>query len=431
MSRKKVEAGDEVEIILKDGTRYKGILMPRPALYKDDHVVLKLPNGYNIGIEKKKVKEIKLVKKYEEKKAKKEKTKKNPSLPNVLLISCGGTISSRVDYRTGGVYADYTAEDFVAMCPELAEIANIDAKQLMQIMSEDMNHEEWIKIAEAVFDALQRYDGVVVTQGTDTLHYTTAALSFFLRNIGKPVIVTGAQRSIDRPSSDAFMNLICSVIAAKSDLAGVYCCMHGTINDDFCYLLRGTKVRKMHTSRRDAFRPINDLPMAKIFPSGKLELIQSCPKRTNNIGKLEAFFEPKVALVYVYPGMDPEIISFYRKKKFKGLVLAATALGHVPTSKKRYSLIPELKKAIADGMIVVIASQTLYGRVHPYVYTNLRKLSMELGCVFASDMLPEAAYIKLGWLLGKYRDKEKIKELMQYNFAGEINDRHLPDMFLF
>ena len=422
--------GDRVRITTKEAI-FEGILMPRPELFEKGITVLKLDNGYNVGIINKKIKQIKILKKYKEKRKISGKLKFKKGLPTVTILSCGGTISSRVDYRTGGVYADYTAEDFVAMCPELAEIANIDAKQLMRIMSEDMNHEEWIKIAEAVFDALQRYDGVVVTQGTDTLHYTTAALSFFLRDIGKPVIVTGAQRSIDRPSSDAFMNLICSVIAAKSNLAGVYCCMHGTINDDFCYLLRGTKVRKMHTSRRDAFRPINDLPMAKVFPDGKLEFIQSCPKRTDNIGKLEAFFEPKVALVYVYPGMDPEIISFYRKKKFKGLVLAATALGHVPTSKIEYSLVPELKKAIADGMIVVIASQTLYGRVHPYVYTNLRKLSMGLGCIFAGDMLPEVAYVKLGWLLGKYRDKEKIEELMQHNLAGEINDRHIPDMFLF
>jgi len=427
----KARVGDEVEISLKDGTKYRGILMPRPALYKEDHVVLKLPNGYNIGIEKKKVKEIKLVKKYEEKKAKKERPKRNPSLPNVLLINCGGTISSRVDYRTGAVHADYTAEDFVEMCPELAKIANIDAIQLMQVMSEDMTYEEWIKIAETVFDKIQHYEGIVITHGTDTLHYTTTALSFFLRDIGKPIIVTGAQRSIDRPSSDAFINLICSVVAAKSDLAGVYCCMHGTINDDFCYLLRGTKVRKMHTSRRDAFRPINDFPVAKVFPDGKIEFTQTAPKRTNKVGKLEAFFEPKIGLVFVHPGMDPEIISFYRKKKFKGLVLAATALGHVPTNKEGYSLIPELKKAIGDGMVVVIASQTLYGRVHPYVYANLRKLSMELGCVFANDMLPEVAYVKLGWLLGKYKDKEKVKDEMQKNIAGEINERHLPSMFLY
>ena len=254
--------GDTVRITTADEA-LAGIILPRPEILKGDFIVLKLENGYNIGIDKKKIKKIGLVKKGAPPKAPKIKIKHDPRLPKVSILSYGGTISSKVDYRTGGVYADLTAEDFVAMCPELEKIANLKAKMEMSMMSEDFNWDVWARIAEDVEKELNAgADGVVVTQGTDTLHYTTAALSFFLKDLCKPVIVTASQRSIDRGSSDAFQNLICAVKAAGHfDGAGVYSCLHGSTNDDYCLLIRGVKLRKMHTSRRDAFRPINELPI--------------------------------------------------------------------------------------------------------------------------------------------------------------------------
>ena len=417
--------GDIVRIITKD-EEFQGILMPRPDLLDKNITVIKLDNGYNIGIEKKKIKKIELVKAYKETKPKKIKLKKNPKLPTITIISTGGTISSRIDYKTGGVHADYTAEDFVAMCPELQNIANIRAKQLMLKMSEDFNSKDWVTIAKAVKKELEHSDGIVITQGTDTLHYTTSALSFFIKNLKKPVVVTAAQRSIDRGSSDAFMNLVCAVKAAASDIAEVMSCLHGTTNDDYCLLIKGTKVRKMHTSRRDAFRPINDLPIAKVFPS-KIEKILEYNKKSAGTCELDAKFEEKTALIYVYPGMNPEVIDYYVKKGYKGLVIAATALGHVPTEGKN-SIIPNLKKAIDKKVAIVIASQTLYGRVHPYVYTNLRKLSIEVKSIFVEDMLPETAYVKLGWALAH---KENTKELMLTNIAGELTTRSLKDTYLY
>jgi glutamyl-tRNA(Gln) amidotransferase subunit D len=423
--------GDRIKIITKD-EEFEGILMPRPELLGEDITVIKLDNGYNIGLEKKKIKEIIVLEKYKETKPEKIKIRYNKNLPNVTILSCGGTISSRVDYRTGGVYADYTAEDFVAMCPEIQDIANIRAKQLMQVMSEDMTSKEWIKIANAVKEELENSDGIVITHGTDTMHFTTAALAFFLRNLRKPVIVTGSQRSIDRGSSDAFMNLICAVnAAAKSDIAEVMTCMHGTLNDDYCLLIKGTKVRKMHTSRRDAFRPINELPIAKVYSNGKIEIVnKEYNKRTTGTADLDAKFEGKVALIQVYPGISPDVIDYYIKKGYKGLVIAATALGHVATEGKT-SLIPVLKKAIDKGISVVISSQTLYGRVHPYVYTNLRKLSMQVKATFVEDMLPETAYVKLGWVLGHTKKAEEVKKMMLENTAGEITERSLPESYLY
>jgi len=423
--------GDRVRITTKEAV-FEGILIPRPELFERGITVLKLDNGYNIGIIDKKIKQIGILRKYKKKKRKVSgKLKFKKGLPTVTILSCGGTISSRIDYRTGGVYADYTAEDFAGMCPEIEKIANIKARQIMSVMSEDMGADEWKTIAKAVAEELKKADGVVVTMGTDTLHFATAALSFFLKNLNKPVVFTAAQRSIDRPSSDAFMNLVCSVItAAKSNIAEVMSCMHGTSNDDYCLLIRGTKVRKMHTSRRDAFRPINDLPIARVFPEGKIEILNKNYKKPGK-GKtiVDSCFEEKVALIYVYPNMNPDIIDYFIHKGCKGIVIAATALGHVPTTKN--SLLPNIKRAVKKGIPVVIASQTLYGRTHPYVYTNLRKLSIQLGCIFAEDMTPETAYVKLGYVLSKARSTDKVRSMMLENLAGEISKRIMPETFLY
>jgi len=228
------------------------------------------------------------------------------------------------------------------------------------------------------------------------------------------------------------MNLICSITAAaKFDGAEVVTCLHGTTNDDYCLLNRGTKVRKMHTSRRDAFRSINELPLAKIYSNGKIETVnKNYRKRGKGKSKVDDKFEDKVALVQIYPGMDSKVIDFYINEGYKGIVLAATALGHVPTNGEK-EIITNLKKAIDKKIPVVVASQTLYGRVHPLVYTNLRKLSVELGCIFVEDMLPETAYVKLGWVLGKTNDPKKVKELMLTNIAGEITERSDDKSFLY
>ena len=421
------KAGDRVKIITEK-EEFEGILMPRPELLEKGFTVVKLDNGYNIGIEDKKIKKVELLKGYKSKKEKKTKIPFNKNLPTVSILSTGGTISSKIDYKTGGVVADYTAEDFVEMMPELTEVANIKAKKIMSAMTEDFTHKDWSLMAKEVVKELEHVNGVILTMGTDTLHIAASVLSFFLKDLNKPVIITAAQRSIDRGSSDTFMNLICAITAAaKSDIAEVVTCLHGTTNDDYCLLNRGTKVRKMHTSRRDAFRPINDLPIAKVYPEGKIEAVnKNYRKRGTGKVKVDDKFEEKTALIQVYPGMDPEVVDFYINKGFKGIVLAATALGHVP--KKLY---PNIEKAINKKIPIIIASQTLYGRVHPLVYSALRMLSIKLKCIFAEDMLPETAYVKLGWVLGHTTNPEKVKELMLTNIAGEISERSLDKEFLY
>ena len=429
------ELGDVVKIITKHEI-YEGILMPRPEIFEKGYTVVKLENGYNIGIGDSKIEKIELVSKHKKLQPQKHKTIENKkNLPTVPILSFGGTISSKIDYKTGGVYADYTADDCIEMIPELENAANLKAEKVMSIMSEDMSPDDWKLMAKRIAKELndEQISGVVVTQGTDTLHFSTAAMSFFLKNLSKPVVFTASQRSIDRGSSDAFSNLLCAVhAAAKFDGAAVVTCLHGTSNDDYCILNRGTKVRKMHTSRRDAFRPINELPLAKIFGDGRIEILNSnYEKRNKNKVAVDDKFEAKTALIYVYPGIDAEIFDFYLEKKYKGIVIAATALGHVPTTNPKHSLIKKLKELIDNNVAVVIATQTIYGKVHPYVYANLRKLSMELGCIFAEDILPETAYVKLGWVLGHTNKMDEVRKMMLTNYSHEISERIDENSFLY
>jgi len=427
---KQYDYGDKIKV-LTDSKEHIGTSLPRPEILDENILVLKLENGYNIGIDKKNIKSVELIEKYKRKQDKKEHVSEKKGLAKVSIVSTGGTISSKVDYKTGGTVADYTADDFLKMIPEMGNIANIKAVKSMNSMSEDMNDDEWKKIAKDIEKELSHADGIVVTCGTDTLHYISAVLSFFFYDVKKPIMITAAQRSIDRGSSDAFMNLGCAVNAAANfNGAGVYVCMHGTSNDDYCYLIKGTKVRKMHTSRRDAFRPINSRPVAKAYLD-KIDIIDNDfskkdirAKNSNHI-----HFDNKVGLLQIHPLIDPKIIDFFIKEDYKGLVLSATALGHVPTNGKN-DMIKYLRKAKDKGIEIAIASQTLYGSTHPYVYTNLRKLSIDLDVIYAKDMTPETTLVKLGWILGKTKDNKKIREMFETNYAYEYNGNLSEDEFL-
>ena len=397
-------------------------------------IVLKLDNGYNIGIRFQKEMTLKKTGPSEKLGAiPTVKLRHTAGLPEISFIATGGTIGTHVDYRTGGVFMCRTPEEIIATAPEFENVVNLKGvHRPFTIASEDMNYTHWQQLAELIAKELNKgRRGVIVTHGTDTLHFTSAALSFMLKNLSKPVAVIGAQRSPDRGSFDGVLNLICGgYFVGHSSIGEVAVVMHGTSSDDFCFAHRGTKVRKMHSSRRDAFRSINDLPLARIWPNGKIEILNENHRKFED-RKVEAdtAFEPKVAMVKFYIGSDPEIIDFYADKDYKGIIIEATGLGHVATGEsgeaatemmKNLSWIPHIKSAIDRGIVVVITTQTLYGRVHPFVYRNLRLLS-ETGAVFGQDMLPETAYIKLCWLLGHEKNPERVKELMAVNHVGEIS----------
>tara|TARA_B100000315_G_scaffold245679_1_gene271895 strand:+ start:1 stop:1299 length:1299 start_codon:yes stop_codon:yes gene_type:complete len=422
--------GDLVEIHFMKKI-YEGILLEAPQSEKGI-VLLKLDSGYNIGFKKKEILEIKTLRKFKEKKAKIE-IKKTKDKPNIAMIITGGTIASKYDSRTGGVDSLTKPEDLFKFYPEMFNKVNV-AKVKVPFMksSEDMDFKDWKKIATLTKELLNdgNIKGVIITHGTDFLHYTASALSFFLKDLNKPVVLTYSQRSIDRASSDANLNLQCSALAAISDIAELMLVGHATISDDYCYAIHGTKVKKMHTSRRDAFKPINKKPFAKIFRD-KIEILSDYRKRNNKKTKTDTKFEKKVALIKIYPGQSSDILDYYLKKKYKGIVLELSGLGHLPVKSKN-SWIKKLKEVQKRGLIICGASQTVYGRLDPWVYGNGREI-LETGIIYLEDMLSETAFVKLSWVLGHKewtKDKETIKSKMLENFSNEINTKLKVDEIL-
>ncbi|MFH1275759.1 MAG: Glu-tRNA(Gln) amidotransferase subunit GatD [Candidatus Woesearchaeota archaeon] len=419
-------AGDKVRIISKGKTE-EGILMPS----SDENVVmLKLSNGYNMGFEKKDLEKIEFIEKPKLNVTSLVKVKKNEKLFTITILHTGGTIASKVDYETGAVTAKFSAEDLLEMFPELGKIANIETELVANMMSEDMNFPEYQQIAMAVKKHAELgVKGIIIGHGTDTLSYTAAALSFMFEEINIPVLLVGSQRSPDRGSSDAALNLICAAkFIAETDFVGVAVCMHESSNDEECAILPPTKVRKMHTSRRDAFKTINDSPIA-LVNLNHIEFLKKDYHKKSVQDKevikekiiLKDKFENKVGLLKVHPNMNSNLFKFFTEN-YKAFIIEGTGLGHAPTNTKENQQSYEyLKKFTENGGIVGITSQCLFGRVHPYVYTNLRRLS-DLGCIFCEDMLPETAFIKLAWLLGNYSDEE-TKKLLAENLRGEIKSQ--------
>lgn len=386
-------------------------------------VLLKLKSGYNIGIPKENILGSRTLKKFIEEEKEMKEIRQNKSLPSIGIIMTGGTIASKLDSKTGGVKPLTNANEFARFYPELYNIVNVKRMENpFMIASESMDSSHWIKIAEKVKEMLEddEIKGVIITHGTDTLHYTAAALSFFLKNLNKPVVLTYSQRSIDRASSDASLNLQCAARMAISDCAEVMLVGHASSNDDYCYALRGNKVKKMHSSRRDAFKPVNVEPIAKVYPD-KVEFISSYRKKGKDKFELDTSFSDKIALVKFYPGQSPAILDYYALN-CKGIVIEGTGLGHVASSDSNNSWIPALKRHIKNGLVVCMVAQTVYGKVSPYVYSNLRDIS-DAGVIFLEDMLSETALVKLGFVLGHYGWKAKIKDKMLENMVGEFNSR--------
>lgn len=421
------DVGDRVKIE-KAGRVHEGILMPRTELGDARHIVIKLDSGYNLGVGV--TRGMKIRKAGRGKRPRMgmppRKFKPDPKKPNVTIVGTGGTVACRIDYRTGAVHPAFSAQEIYNAVPELADIANIKTVVASNVLSENMTPRLWVKIGKTVARELNRgADGVVVAHGTDTMGYTAAALSFMLKDLVKPVVLVGSQRSSDRPSSDATLNLIGAVTTARSDVAEVCVVMHGSTEDEFCLIHRGTKVRKCHTSRRDTFQTINDIPLGMVR-GGKLELFRDDYNRRKPGGKVkvDGKFEERVALVKTFPNVQSDILEQLLGAGYKGIVLEGTGLGHAPKA-----LYGGVKKAIKNCVPVVMTSQCIWGRVDMKVYSTGRDL-IRLGVIPGEDMLPETAYVKLMWVLPHAKDLDEVSSLMRTNIAGEITPTTRPDVFL-
>jgi len=414
------EAGDLIRVE-RDGESYEGILMPRSELGDDRHIVIKIRSGYNIGVR------ITPETRIQRRGARAKPTfipppppEQRPGMPRVTIISTGGTIASRVDYRTGAVRPAISASDLYSIVPELSDIAAVETEILFSVFSEDLTARHWAETAKTVAKHIEGgARGVVITHGTDTMGYTAAALSFALQNLPVPVVLVGAQRSEDRPSSDAAENLIGAVrCAAEAPFAEVVVAMHQTISDEAVAIHRGTKVRKLHTSRRDAFKTVNAGLLARVI-SGKVEMLidDYYPRRPGGELIVRPEFEEKVALIKFYPGMNPKIIEWHVDDGYRGIVLEGTGLGHV-----RRECFPQIRRAIESGVTVAMTSQCIWGRVNMNVYSNGRDL-LSMGVIPLGDMLPETALVKMMWVLGQTGDADEIRRLMQKNIAHEFSSR--------
>lgn len=416
--------GSKVIVKSNDGMETTGLLIPRYQQADQDHIVIKLKSGYNIGLDVTSIVSVSVLER--PRPVAKPSNSRVPSETGklVLLLSTGGTIASRVDYRTGSVRPALSAEDLYAAVPELNEISEIDPRVVFSTYSENLNPEHWQTLAEYIADSLKevkrRIDGIVVMLGTDTLAYVSAALSFALIGVHVPIVCVGSQRSSDRPSSDSTLNLKAAVrFAANANSSGVFVAMHKSENDESIAIHRGTRVRKNHTSRRDAFKSIDAALFAEVRNEKIFFLEQDPGQGTLGSDKslnLKTKFEKKVALLKFYPGFDQGLLAHLESIKIKGIVVEGTGLGHVSSE-----TIKTLEGMAKRGIFIGMASQCTWGRVDLNVYETGRDL-IKAGVVPLDNMLGETAYAKLSWAFGNFAD-EDIKKIMLSNVAQETTLR--------
>jgi glutamyl-tRNA(Gln) amidotransferase subunit D len=423
LEKEKIGVWSQVRV-RKGNAVYEGVILPRSEHTSEGYLVLKVETGYNLGIK------ITPDTKFEEI-GYKEGHYKLPDvsvgfkedLPNVTLLGTGGTVASRLDYRTGAVLPAFTPEELFSAVPELIDICNLTPKKIYSLLSENFQPEYWAKTAEAVMKEFESgADGVIIGHGTDTMSFTGSALSFMFQNLAAPIVIVGSQRSSDRPSSDGPLNIInASTIAGYVDLAEVVICMHGGTNDSYNLIHRGTRVRKMHSSRRDAFRTLSDIPLGIIDANQNVTFLKDDVKRRGNMEDMwvDTKIDPKVAMLYFYPGMHPDMLHSVIDNKYHGVVFIGTGLGHVNTA-----MYPALERAQEEEIPICIVVEPLYGFTNLRVYETGRDM-LARGIFEGANMLPCAAYAKMIWTLGHTRDVKEVERIMTTNIAGEITDREL------
>ncbi|MCD6332963.1 MAG: Glu-tRNA(Gln) amidotransferase subunit GatD [Bacteroidales bacterium] len=426
--------GDALRILKKFNTRvwgvaefettrgsFKGTVLPRAENDDDQHIVVKIDTGYNIGIAVNTITSMQEISYYKANyKIPGQEFPYTENLPKVKLIGTGGTIASRLDYRTGAVIPAFSPGELYGAVPELADICNLTTEKVFAVFSENMGPEQYIALAKAIKKEIENgVDGIVIGHGTDTLHHTATALSFMVQDSPVPIVLVGSQRSSDRPSSDAALNLMHACYAAgHGDIAEVMVCMFGPTSDEYGFLHRGTRVRKMHSSYRSTFRTIGDTPLGTV----KVGEVRPIKKEYNHRRKdrrvnIYPFFEERVTMIYFYPHMHPDTIDSLVDLGYKGIVIIGTGLGHV--NKELY---PAIRRATEKGVFVFMTVQTLWGYVHMFVYETGREL-MAMGVIPLENMLPEAAFIKLGWVLGQTDDPDEVKKMMLHPVNDEITLR--------
>ena len=423
-----VRVWSDVRLTNTAGSVFEGVILPRSETADDEHVVLKLSTGYNVGVHVDRVVSVEEVG-YKEAiyKIPEKEFPRREGLPKVTLLGTGGTIASRLDYRTGAVIPAFTPGELYGAVPELADLCNLETHKIFGVFSENMSWPQYTALAEAIGRQIDAgVDGIVVGHGTDTMGHTAAVLSFMVQESPVPIVLVGSQRSSDRPSSDAALNLIHAVKAAGTgDIAEVQISMFGPTSDRYGLLHRGTRCRKMHSSYRSTFRTVGDVPLAMVSRDEIRYVSRDfLPRDSSRKVRIDTAHDDRVTILYYYPGMRPDLVDALVEKGYRGIVIAGTGLGHVNAP-----LYPALKRAIDGGVHVVMTVQTLWGFAQMYVYETGRDL-LDIGVVPLDNMLPETALMKLGWVLGHTDDHDEVLAMMRHTVCHEITPREPHNGYL-
>ena len=390
--------GQRVELKDDQGTVWNGTIIPSHDLSGPRVLTLKLSTGYNVGIRIGPRTTYRLLEPTARSAAgavTTTRTSAGHGPGGVALLTTGGTIASRVDYETGGVRPVSDEEEILAFYPELLDSGPLSITPVLDVLSENITPADWLSLAGKVVEAFRAgANGVVIAHGTDTLGFTSAALSFLLADLPGPVALVGAQRSPDRPSSDGPSNLYAAVrVAREGRLGEVVVVMHDGLSDDRFAIHRGTWVRKMHSSRRDAFQSRNGPPLG-VVDGTSVRLGPLARPASPGPARVEGPVDLRGGLLTFYPGL-----SSARARQFsdglRGIVLAGTGLGHIASEHLSW-----IREATSRGVVVAMTTQCLEGVVDPYVYATGRDL-LGAGVLYLDDLLPETAYAKLLWALGR------------------------------
>ncbi len=414
--------------VKKDNAIYEGLLLPRSVHTDDDYITLKVDTGYNLGIL---VNDATIIEEIGYQKGNYKlphvDVEFKEELPNVTLLGTGGTVASRLDYRTGAVLPAFTPEELFSAVPELSSVVNLTPKTLYEILSENFRPEYWVKTAESIAKEIESgAEGIIIGHGTDTMCVTGAALSYFLRNLPVPVVLVGSQRSSDRPSSDGARNILYSAqLAGYENFAEVVINMHGGTSDSYNLIHRATRCRKMHSSRRDTFRTLSDIPLGKIDDEGVTWFKKDVkPRIPVEDFQLDVKIDDRVGILYFYPGQNPDMLDSMVDMGYHGVVFIGTGLGHVGID-----VYPALERCQEEEIPVVMVVEPLTGFIQLRVYETGRDM-LARGVIEGGNMLPSAAYTKLIWVLGHTRDINEVERLMQTPVAGEITYRETVRGFM-
>lgn len=411
-------------------TSHEGVVLPGAA---QDHITVKLVNGYNVSYPIDMVESIDEISDAVSKSVEANSVEQNQDLPKVTIIHTGGTIASKVDYATGAVVARFEPEELLSSVPEILEIANIDAVKLGNMWSDDIRPQHWNKMIEACQSAFNSGSvGVVITHGTDTLHISAAALSFaFAGEGGRPagrIVFTGSQRSSDRASSDATENLLSAVywaangpeVTGESDAAVTV--MHAGSGDGVCAVSPGVSVRKMHSTRRNAFQMVNGerIGEIKISRNGLSHSVSPRPQSRDITAPTMYDTNIRVAQFMAGPHLHSDLLEAAVSADYSAILIHGTGLGHLPIEDPNGDA-PEntkLARFIESATIpIIVGNQCINGPVDLNVYSKGRH-QQEIGVLgHGSTSSPEALLAKIHWALSNNKDLSILTE----NLCGENN----------